>query len=298
MIERGQSLWSKLSKTQFIRSSATLFLNHFFIILLQRFRDMDLISAILEDDALLTVIGSINTARYCEYILHEWNEDIGFLEMAVNDKDPDNLFFNDEISFLVKLETDCLVEIVSALLLQFDALSSYYIHDIEQWEREQTEFDDQILEDENMNVSPSFIEALDMLRHRFQVLRLSLNSKDFVEIWRNVAEGLDHFIFSSILLSNVKFSQHGAYQFIMDVKALFLVFKPFCPRPEAFFPCISDSLKLLGMDRKDVKYTLKVLAVEGVISEERLRARGLFHVSVDQGLKILRNRKFEGQFNM
>jgi len=292
MMERGQSLPSKTLRIQFIMSSANLFLNNFFIVLLQRCEDMDFITAILEDNDLLTAVGSINTARYCESVLQEWNEDISILDMADNNQHPKSSFFEDEIMFLVKLETDYLVEIVSAILLQFDALSLDYIHGVEQWAREQTKSEDQMLENGNMSISSGFIEALDMLRDRLRILNLNLNPKDFLDLWRSTAGGLDHFIFTSIL-GNVKFSRHGVDQFKADLRALFLVFKPFCTRPEAFFPCTSDSLKLLAMNWKDADYLLELLP-EGKRFEECLRSRGLFHVSVGQAEKILNNRKFEG----
>ncbi|KAJ6821682.1 RINT1-like protein MAG2L [Iris pallida] len=292
MIERALSLPSKLMRIQFIRSSATLFLNHFFISLLQRCRDVDITSAVLEDDELLTVIGSVNAAKYCESVLQQWNDDISFLEMGVanDNQHRDASFFEDEIMFLVKLGTDSLVEIMSGILLQFDALCWKYIQNIEHLGEENIASNDKILEERNLSISPEFMYALEMLRDRMEIFRLNLNSQDFVDLWRSIADGLDHFIFSSISASNVRFSVMGVHQFKVDMGALLLIFSPFCSRPEAFFPCISDSLKLLALGFEEVNHLLQVFS-EGTISVECLRARGLFHVSVGQAERILRNRR-------
>ncbi|PKA57963.1 hypothetical protein AXF42_Ash012502 [Apostasia shenzhenica] len=230
IIERGLVLPSRQLRNQFIISSAKLFLNNFFGILLQRSRDVEFNTAILDDAQLLKICSAMNTAHYCEHVLIEWSENVKLMEVAASE----------------------------------------------------------IIEEDNLCISPSFIEVLDMLRDRLRLLNLILNSKDFLDLWRSVAGGIDHFIFSSIPMSNARFSSLGVYQFKTDIKALFVIFRSFCPRPEAFFPCISNSLKLLTMDRKDADQLLKILLQTR--SEESLRLYGVFHVSHAQAEKILRNR--------
>nr|CAD1833170.1 unnamed protein product [Ananas comosus var. bracteatus] len=138
MIERGQTLPSKRMKSQFVRSSATIFLNNFFVILLQRCRDLELMTAAIQDEALLRVACTVNAARYCESVIREWDEEVTFLEMTGdgnNNQQHPRLFFADEIGYLIKLETDCLEEIMSVLLLEFDAQCWDYIRNIDQWEK-------------------------------------------------------------------------------------------------------------------------------------------------------------------
>ncbi|XP_020108567.1 RINT1-like protein MAG2L isoform X1 [Ananas comosus] len=295
MIERGQTLPSKRMRSQFARSSATIFLNNFFVILLQRCRDLELMTAAIQDEALLRVACTVNASRYCESVIREWDEEVTFLEMTGdgnNNQQHPRLFFADEIGYLIKLETDCLEEIMSVLLLEFDAQCWDYIRNIDQWEKELSEPKVPVMDEYNLGISPGFVQALDMLRDHIEKLKLYLNSKDFLDLWRSIAEGLDYFVFSSIPWSDVKFSRSGVYQFKADMRALFHVFRPLCVRPEAFFPLISNSLKLLTITPKDVDYFLRVLVTDERRKKEWLLQQELHHLTINQAESILRNRKF------
>ena len=105
-----------------------------------------------------------------------------------------------------------------------------------------------------------------------------------------MADGLDHFIAGSFFASDVQFSRKQTNQFGTDMHALFLVFQPFCARPEAFFPCIRDILKLLTMSKERVKQSL--VALSSKKSEKCMQFYGISHLSFDQVDKILRNMKF------
>jgi RAD50-interacting protein 1 len=293
MIERGRAVPTKSTKNEFIRKSGVLFLNHFFVVLLQRCRDLELITSTIDEDALVTIAGSINAARYFETVICEWDEDISFLDLDSGGKNKRRSFFADEVLFLVNLETDCLEEIMSANLLEFESLSYDYIQDIDQWEDEgEQKFDISEDELENGTISLGFVEALETLRNRIFKLKDFLNSKDFFDLWRSVAEGLDYFIFSSIPWIDVRFSNSGVYQFRIDMKALFLIFKPFCARPEAFFPFVSDCLKLLSMNKKDIEWFLQELKMNESRLKDWLCQKGLYHVNASQAKMILVDRNF------
>ncbi|XP_039128337.1 RINT1-like protein MAG2L [Dioscorea cayenensis subsp. rotundata] len=303
MIERGRSLPGTSVRTVFVRSSVIIFFYDFFPHLVQRCHEIESTASIQEDDMVLRVAGLMNAARYIECVMRDWSEDLIFLEMSAAedvitevqnaDQYLHNCFFRDEILYLVKLETDYLEEIVSALLLDFNALCWDYIQNSGQWERVDDKYKDKVSDEENFSVSPGFIEALDMLKNRMTILKINLNVKYFLDLWRSVAEGLDHFIFNSIPLSQVKFSSYGVYQFKADIDALLTVFRPFCARPEAFFPCTMDALTLLTMKRRDVDLLLKVLFKGEKNIDKCLQSRGLFHVSASQVENILWNIKVE-----
>ncbi|KAJ3699704.1 hypothetical protein LUZ61_003409 [Rhynchospora tenuis] len=294
MVERGQAVPTKSTKIEFIRKSGVLFLNHFFVLLLQRCRDLELITSAIDEDALVTIAGSINAARYFESVICEWDEDVSFMDLNSGDRNKTRSFFSDEVLFLVKLETDCLEEIMSAILLEFEALSYDYIQNIDQWEDEGEQKIDFSEEDlENGTVSLGFIEALEILRDRILKLKDFLNPKDFFDLWRSVAEGLDYFIFSSIPWIDVRFSNSGVYQFRVDMRAVFLVFKPLCARPEAFFPFVSDCLRLLSMNKKDVEWFLRELTQNECRLKEWMHQKNLYHVNGSQAKMILVDRNFE-----
>ncbi|XP_020583571.1 RINT1-like protein MAG2L isoform X2 [Phalaenopsis equestris] len=279
MIERGLALPCAQRRKQFISSSANLFLSNFFNLLFERSRNFEFMD-VSEDSQLLRVCSAINTACYCEHVLHYWSEDVNLNEM-----------FEDEIMFLVKLQTDCLEVIATSLLLHFDDLCWNYVQDRKQWEIKQVDSDP---DEDHLCISSGFIEALDMLQARIWFLNLNLNSHKFLDLWRSIAGGLDHFIFTSVPMSNARFSSLGVYRFRNDMKALFLIFKLFCARPEAFFPCTSNCLKLLEMNKKDAEQMLEVLSQRDMKPGECLRLQGLFHVSPAQSETILRNRIFGG----
>lgn len=295
MVERAFLLPTKTMKVQFIRSSVILFLNNFFHILDQRYHNGGSSGANMDVDALLRLAGSINVARYLVSVLRQWSEDFRFLEMSQCDtKNEDQVisFFKDETMCLIKLDTDFLEEAMSSILLQFDYLCQDYIDYIEQWGREQLDLQESVVDEQSLCVSSSFVRALDMLKDHLYVLRLNLNSIDFLDLWRSITDGLDHFIFNSIVLGVVKFTDVGVNQYKYDMRALFQIFSAFCSRPESFFPRTYESMKLLTLDKKDVTNMLNMVPENGKRKELFLQSKGVFHVPVNQAKKILRKKAF------
>ena len=105
-----------------------------------------------------------------------------------------------------------------------------------------------------LTVSDNLGEALDNLRGQLLLIRKHLNPKDFLDLWRSIADGLDLFVFRSIISNSARFSNRGAQQLETDLQGLLLVFRTLCARPEAFFPCIRDLLSALKMRREDVRH--------------------------------------------
>ncbi|KAL5197382.1 hypothetical protein ABZP36_000894 [Zizania latifolia] len=299
MIERGHALPSKGLRIQYTRFSSVQFLNGFFLVLRERCEALQLTNTTLEDESLLKASFAINAARYCEYVLREWDDNIAFLEMGAHGNHGNEgweqghkhsaqhscSFFTDEISFLVKLGTNHLEQIMSSILLEFEDLSWDYVQNIGM-PNEHTHPVDEVLDEENLGVSTGFVASLEVLRDRTTKLNLHLNSKDFLDLWRSIAEGLDYFIYSSIRWGEVKFSDLGVIQLRVDTRALLHIFRPFCLRPESFFPFISDSLRLLTMRKTDAQYLLEVLK-NAKENGSCLKQQGLQHVNASQALKIL-----------
>ncbi|CAM0151585.1 unnamed protein product [Urochloa decumbens] len=285
MIERGRALPNRGMQIHYNRSSSVKFLNHFFIVLRDRCEALQLSNMALEDQSLSKASCAINAARYCENVLREWDADTTFLDIGTQGS-----LFTDEISFLVKLGTNYLEQILSAILLEFEDLSWEYVQNIGSWSGQAVL--DQILDEESAGVSPGFVSGLDVLTDRTTKLKLHLNSKDFLDLWRSIAEGLDYFIYSSIRWGEVNFSDTGVIQLRVDTKALLHIFRPFCLRPEAFLPFLSESLRLLTMKKSDAQYLLEILTDD--TSDSCLKNQGLHHVNGRQAANILRSRKFGG----
>ncbi|KAF8009442.1 hypothetical protein BT93_J0433 [Corymbia citriodora subsp. variegata] len=300
MIERCQKFPSIFPRVQFIRSTAGKFIWCFLKVLISHCRIEELQSASFDDhDVIMRVCVSINAARYVEYKLLEWSDDVNFLDMNF-DEDMEwhesvntsyDCFFGEEIKSLAELETNWLMEIIAFLLQQFEMLSWDYVENRHSFGFEQLEQDNTpsiVSSETDFIVSADLVIALDALRSQLTSIRGILNPKDFLDLWRNVADGLDHFLFRSMLTSDVCFSTKGIGRFTVDMRALYLVLQPFCARPEAFFPCVRDSLRLLNMTKGELKH-LQMALSNNEKPLECLHVYGISHLSVEQVHELLRS---------
>ncbi|KAL8140189.1 hypothetical protein V2J09_006210 [Rumex salicifolius] len=296
MIERCKNLPAISARVKFIRSGAVKILRHFFNVLLLRFQKTEF-SAYDSEGAILRVCQLINVARFCESKLQEWSDDVNFLELRVSEKDLSNArvgrkmpengsFFEEEMRSLAELQTNWLSEVVAQVLREFESYSFEYLEDYQRFE--------QAMESTAALVVSNVLgEALDTLRGQLLFIREHLNRTDFLDLWRSVADGLDLFVFNSILSWNARFSKEGAQQLETDLQGLFLVFGAFCSRPQAFFPCIRDLLGALKMGREDARYLESFAGTDDGNTRKWLLARGISSVvSIDRILMILRNRNF------
>lgn len=304
MTERCQTMPSIVSRAQFIRSTAGRFLWYFFKILLLRFKMTELHPDNPDDDAIVRVCGLVNAARYVEAKLQEWSDTVEYLEMKIAENDSSKprgddtmdrgSFFDEEIKSLSEMEINWLMEIITVILRQFEMKACDYVQNKYHFEQEQ---DDKnivgVSESEAIDlvVSVDFVDPLDALKSLLHVVRTNLNTKDFSDLWRSMADGLDHYISRRFAASEIRFSGKGINQFEADMQALFFIFQPLCARPQAFFPCIKEILKILKMEEEEVRH-LQVLLSNGENRTRCLRLHGISHLSVNQASQVVRNRIF------
>ncbi|KAB5540716.1 hypothetical protein DKX38_013690 [Salix brachista] len=296
MIERSQTLPSLQPRIRFIRSTAARFFWYFLNGLILRCKNTDF-SLENVDASLIKVCGSINAARYIESKMQEWSDDVSFLEMRIAEKDSDidrnnevlgnSCFFGEEIKSLEELMTNWLMEIISALLHHFETLSWEYLQNGRYFVQENLH---RVPAVTDLAVSFDIVQALDALKSQLHLLKMSLNPKDFLDLWRSVADALDQFVSRSIFTSGIRYSSGGINQFDSDMQALFHVFQPFCYRPDAFFPCIREILKLLQMSKEEAKL-LQVALSKDKNGTKCLHSLGILHLTFDQVDKVLSNRK-------
>ncbi|TQD75283.1 hypothetical protein C1H46_039202 [Malus baccata] len=259
MVEKCQTMPSTLARIQFVRSTAVRFLWYFFKVLLLRCNKTEISPDNLDDDALVRLSGSVNASKYVESKLRQWSDDVNFLEMKVAENDTSDQekddsteisFFREEIKSLSELATNWLLEIISVLLRQFETLSWEYVQKVKHYDQQLEGLTPvEISAAMDITISVDFIEPLDVLRSHLMLLRMRLNPKDFLDLWRSVSEGLDHFISSSGIGCGIQPFDNRIKQFETDMQALFSVFQPFCVRPEAFFPRTIETIKLLKMNK-------------------------------------------------
>lgn len=289
MVERGQSIPSIPLRIQFIRSTTVRFIWHFFNLLISHCQIGALHADSNDDDdddedTIVRVCLAINSARYLESKLQEWSDDVNFLDMSITESD-DTCFFREEIKGLAELETSWLMEIITFILRRFEIQSSDYVRNWDDFELQPDSTSS------NFTMSFSLLEALDALRCHLHVIKTTLNSKDFLDLWRSIADGLDHFIFFSIITSAARFSSVGVDRFGTEMAALYLAFQPYCTRPEAFLPCIRDSLKVFNMCEEEAQKLM--VALSDIEREESsLHSVGVSQLSSKQVYTILRKRVF------
>ncbi|KAK7333767.1 hypothetical protein VNO80_30544 [Phaseolus coccineus] len=298
MIERCKTMPSILPRAQFIRFTAGRLLWYFFKLLLFQFKAMDFR---LDNSDIVRLCGIINAARYIWIKLQEWSDTVELLEMKIAENDAgkpiqddtmDNgCFFYEERRSLSEMETNWLMEIIAVVLRQFEMLSWDYVQNNDSFKDDKDYTS--LREDVDLVVSDDFVEALVALKSWLQTVKINLNKKDFLDLWRSIAEGLDHYISCSIVKNEIWFSKVGANQFEADIQALIFIFQPYCARPQAFFPCISEILKLLKLKKEEVKL-LQTLLSNNENGFECLHLYGISNLSVNQILQVLRYKIWVG----
>lgn len=294
VVDRCRTFRDAYLRFKFVRAAAAPILAEYRDSLLHRCQEAEALTALADDEAMVKVAFSINAARYCEYIVKEWCEDIFFLELQLaqepklkeetgtdimagedsekqlgNIPDLDGSVFDKEIENFRKLQTEWLSKLTAVILRGFDARGREYVRNKKQWqEKVKGSAEENIAANgigsgnsSEVSISSAFVDALDVLQGQLKNLKQVLNDVDFMDLWRSLASGLDLFLFTYIPSSNAKFSNDGVRQFEADMHALFQVFKPFCARPTGFFPHLSDSLRLLALPSADVKHVQKILCV-------------------------------------
>jgi hypothetical protein len=264
LIDRCRALPSVPSRSRFVRVAAAPIVQKFLDCLFFRCQEAEGLTALTDNDALVKVTKSINAARYSEYVLKEWCEDIFFLEMGSNEES-DTGILDLETEKMEEFRTEWVDKLSTVVLRGFDAQCRDYIKNKRQWQEKG---------EESWSVSKSFIGALDFLQGKMAVLEQHLNKIDFVWVWRNLAGGIDRLIFNGVFMSNAKFYDGGVEKIGNDLGVLFGVFGSWCLRPEGFFPKINEGLKLLKL------------------GESLLEENGIRHLSAAEAERIAKYRVF------
>ncbi|TYJ05814.1 hypothetical protein E1A91_A12G189900v1 [Gossypium mustelinum] len=294
LIERCRLLPTVSLRSRFLRLTSTPVINFFLDCLLLRCQEAEGLTALTDDDALIKVSNSVNAAHYSESILKEWCEDVFFLEMGLDQgehpgesvaeysgrevpiEEYGNGIFHEEIVKFEDFRTQWVEKITMVIFRGFDARCRDYIKNRRQWQEKS---------EEGWTVSQTLIGALDYLQAKMALIEENLNRVDFAGIWRSLAAGVDKLIFNGILMSNVKFQEEGVERFGYDVEVVWGVFRAWCLRPEGFFLKVSESLKLLKMEKEQLEDSLKG-------GQKRMKENGIRHLSVAEVEKIGKNRVY------
>nr|GMC74262.1 RINT1-like protein MAG2 [Ipomoea batatas] len=288
VIDRCRSLPTVSLRSKFLKLIGAPLVKKFFDCILLRSQEAEGLTALTDDDALTKVVRCINASRYFATVLKEWCEDVFFLEMGLDHVDELETLtenrtsgeelvatgvFDGEIKKLEEFRIEWAEKLSTVVLRGFDVCCRDYMRNKKQWQEK----------DEGHIVSQSLVTALDYLQGKMSVLAECLNEIDFVGVWRSLASRLDTLMFNGILLSNAKISDVGVERLENDVGVMFGVFRPWCFRPEGFFPKLSEGLKLLKMTKRQHQNCLT--GGEGTLKENGIR-----HLTVAEVEKISKNR--------
>ncbi|XP_031105741.1 RINT1-like protein MAG2 [Ipomoea triloba] len=288
VIDRCRSLPTVSLRSKFLKLIGAPLVKKFFDCILLRSQEAEGLTALTDDDALTKVVRCINASRYFATVLEEWCEDVFFLEMGLDHVDELETLtenrtsgeelvatgvFDGEIKKLEEFRIEWAEKLSTVVLRGFDVCCRDYMRNKKQWQEK----------DEGHIVSQSLVSALDYLQGKMSVLAEGLNEIDFVGVWRSLASRLDNLMFNGILLSNAKFSDVGVERLENDVGVMFAVFRPWCFRPEGFFPKLSEGLKLLKMTKRQHQNCLT--GGEGTLKENGIR-----HLTVAEVEKLSKNR--------
>ncbi|XP_072953757.1 RINT1-like protein MAG2 [Typha angustifolia] len=278
LIDRARCLPSILLRARFIRLVATPIVLEFLDCMLRRCQEAEGLTALADDDALLKVSQVINAARYCESTLTEWCEDVFFLEMeTLSDEGGGLPIFEEAIHALEHFRIEWVDKISTVILRGFDARSREYLKNKKQWQEKS----------EGLAVSRTIISCLDYLQGKISKLEEGLNLLEFTTIWRSVAKGVDQLLFNGIFMSGAKFYNDGVGRLIGDLDILFGVFAAWCLRPEGFFPKLSEALRLLRKDERELKDGMSKGGKEWWLNGNSIR-----HLTIAEADKIVKNRVF------
>lgn len=290
VIDRCRSVPTISLRSRFVALTCVPIIQKFLDCILLRCLEAEGLTALTDNDALVKVTSSINAARHFVSVLKEWCEDVFFLEMGLNhveevemsafdnsigmssDPSGDNNF-DKEISKLEKFRLEWIDKLSTVVLRGFDSSCRDYLKNRKQWQEK----------GEEGWVSRSFVGALEYLQAKLSLLEENLNQVDFVRVWRTLASGIDQFIYSGIFMSNVKFHDGGVEKLANDLAVLFGVFNSWCLRPEGFFPKVSEGLKLLKMDKRQLQSSLAG-------GERWLKDNKITHLTMSEAEKIVKNR--------
>ncbi|CAL9055797.1 RINT1-like protein MAG2 isoform X1 [Musa acuminata AAA Group] len=275
LIDRSRPLPSVELRARFIRLAGAPIVREFLDCLLRRCQEAEGLTALADDDALLKVSQSINSARHFDSGLTEWCENVFFLEMESIGKDDTEgrRIFEEEITMYKEFRTEWIEKIATVVLRGFDSLCRDYLKNRRQWQ-EKTE---------GVSLSKTFVTALDYIQGKISKLEEGLNAMDFVPMWRAVASGVDQLVFSGVFLSSIKFNSSAVERLNGDLEVLFGVFSAWCLRPQGFLPRLAEGLKLLKMEEKQLK--------DGILrhDERWLRENGIKHLTIAEAEKIVKN---------
>ncbi|EFJ33986.1 hypothetical protein SELMODRAFT_439044 [Selaginella moellendorffii] len=257
LVDRCRTLPEASQRLQFVRKTALPVLDEFIDELLQRCQESEAVTALADEPSMIKVGVCLNAARYCENTVRDWCEDFFFLELRLAELQ-ENLpgfspaaeeqlaqiqgsVFDSQLEKLSRFRSSWSGKLVSVVSRGFDARCREYFRNKKRWSEEWApSFEDA--------PSGSLVDALAALQSQLSSLKNSLDQANFVELWQRLIPSLDQLLFLGLVLGGARFSEQGARQFGADVKALFLIFRPYCARPASFFSAVSDAAKLLALD--------------------------------------------------
>ncbi|XP_076818312.1 RAD50-interacting protein 1-like isoform X2 [Clavelina lepadiformis] len=219
-----------------------------------------------------TITSILNAAYYVTVVLQEWADNIFFLELkyqkdknnnlsttssvvpnsllnlgesskataSTSEHSTDDTVFEPMVVLYERIYNEGVERIGQLILAEFKARSRPYLND--QW-LALPPAEEQV----TLIVSRSACGMLEVLQDRLYLFQQRLCTMLFTQLWRWVAEAVDIYLFSEMVLEN-HFNEGGALQLQFDItRNLFPLFGPYTGKPENYFKRLKETCHLLNL---------------------------------------------------
>uniref|UniRef100_H2Y4N9 RAD50-interacting protein 1 n=1 Tax=Ciona savignyi TaxID=51511 RepID=H2Y4N9_CIOSA len=202
----------------------------------------------------------INAARYVGTVLLEWGENLFFLQLKYHkdsckqsentllppflifpaNETTDNTVFDVIINLYDRICSEAIESQVQLILSEIHEKCKSYMY--EGWLALPTA-EEQLV----MVVSQSACPMLAVLQDRLHFLEMRLCRELFSQLWRDVAENVDVFLFNEVIVKN-HFNSGGAAQLNFDMnRNLFPMFGHYTSKPDNYFKRVKEGCILLNL---------------------------------------------------
>mmetsp|Transcript_28149 Transcript_28149/g.43934 ORF Transcript_28149/g.43934 Transcript_28149/m.43934 type:complete len:568 (+) Transcript_28149:738-2441(+) len=246
------------------------------------------------DVELRTLAGLISSAKYCQSALGEVGDTEHFLDLQNtlitqnpdSVEDPDAGIFDEIISDFTKFAIDLAFQVAHVVATDFQDSAAVYETQGRMWTSELKR--NQAGPEE---LSPEICEPITILRSHLTTVRTYMHPDLASQVWREIAEKVDRWLFEKLSKSGMMYSSSGAVQLRQDMEAVTRQFNSFTKRPENFLKNLKEACILLNLEKDRAKKLLQVLNdPRNKEREEELQGTGVFLISVDAARSLLHQR--------
>lgn len=227
------------------------------------------------------------TVYHLVQVLSNWGETPFFLQLEYQrchsrEIEMSGTVFDEAINKFEYLLSDMTNTIASSISFSIKARSREYRKDVKWFSLSGTP----------SAVLPAFCNILQTMSFNFESAGKLLPEQVFSKVWQSVAEEMGKFICEEVILQN-RFNSGGVKQLENDINTgLLPIFGEFTSCPQAHFPVLMDSVKLLNCGAGTLILTLETLQNRSSVASaiSTLKDLGITRLSIEQAMAVIGTR--------